>query len=70
VTSLPIRYLSIPLSVTKLPRSAWQLLIDSVADKLPTWKGKLLHKSGRTMLIKSTLAAVPVHTSIGLELPP
>jgi hypothetical protein len=70
VMSLPIRYLGIPLSVTKLPRSAWQPLIDSVADKLPTWKGKLLHKSGRTTLIKSTLAAVPVHTSIGLELPP
>jgi hypothetical protein len=70
VMSLPIRYLGIPLSVTKHPRSAWQPLIDSVADKLPTWKGKLLHKSGRTTLIKSTLAAVLVHTSIGLELPP
>jgi hypothetical protein len=70
VMSLPIRYLGIPLSVTKLPCSAWQSLIDSVADKLPTWKVKLLQKNGRTTLIRSTLAVVLLHTSIGLELPP
>jgi hypothetical protein len=48
---------------------AWQQLINAMADKLPAWKGHLMHKSGRLTLIKSTLAVVPVHTAIDLELP-
>jgi hypothetical protein len=44
---LTLRYLGIPLSVSKLPRSSWQQLIDRVADKLLVWKGALMHKSGR-----------------------
>jgi hypothetical protein len=34
------------------------------------WKGRLIHRSGRATLIKSTLAVVLVHTTIGIELPP
>jgi hypothetical protein len=59
----------IPLSVTKLPRASWQLLIDKVADNLQVWKRKLIYKSGRLTLIKTTLAAVPVHRTISTELP-
>jgi hypothetical protein len=69
VVEFPIRYLGIPLSVTKLPKTAWQYLIDSVADKLPSWKGGLMHRSGRLTLIKLTLSMVSVHTAISLELP-
>jgi hypothetical protein len=65
----PIRYLGIPLSITKLPKTAWQYLIDSVADKLSSWKGAMIYRSGRLTLIKTTLSAVPVHTAISLELP-
>jgi hypothetical protein len=69
VIEFPLRYLEIPLSVSSLPKTVWLRLIDSVADKLPPWKGKLMHESGRLTLIKSTLAAVPIHTAISLELP-
>jgi hypothetical protein len=69
VVEFPIRYLGIPLSITKLPKTAWQYLIDSVADKLSSWKGAMIHRSGRLTLIKTTLSAVPVHTAISLELP-
>jgi hypothetical protein len=69
VMGFPLCYLGIPLSVTSLPKNAWQCLIDSVADKLPPWKGTLMHKSGRLTLIKSTLTAIPIHTTISLELP-
>jgi hypothetical protein len=61
--------MGIPLSITTLPRVAWQCLIDDMADRLLTWKGSLLHKSRHLALIKFTLAVVPVHTAIGLELP-
>jgi hypothetical protein len=69
VVDFPLCYLGIPLSISSLPKVAWQRLIDSMADKLPAWKGRLMHKSGCLALIKSTLVVVPVHTAIGLELP-
>jgi hypothetical protein len=33
--AFPIRYLEIPLSISKLPKSALQPLIEKVADRLP-----------------------------------
>jgi hypothetical protein len=46
------------------------VLIHSVAHRLPVWKDNLLHRSSRLTLIKTTLAVVPAHTTISLELPP
>jgi hypothetical protein len=69
VVEFPIRYLGIPLSTTKLLKSSWHSLIDKVADKLPVWKGNLMHKSRRLTLIKTTLSAVPIHSAISLEFP-
>jgi hypothetical protein len=57
------------MSVSKLPKSAIQLLVDRVADKLSAWRGHLMHQSRRLTLIKTTLCAVPVYTSISLGLP-
>jgi hypothetical protein len=51
----PLKYLGIPLSVHKLSKTTLHPLADRVADKLPTWKGSLMHHSGRLKLIKSTL---------------
>jgi hypothetical protein len=65
----PIKYLRIPLSVTKLPRSALQSLLDKISDKLPTWRGKLMNKSGRLTLIKTTMTVMPIYIAISLELP-
>jgi hypothetical protein len=66
---LPIKYLGLPLSTSKLPKSALQPLADRVADKLPAWKGGLLHRSGRLTLIKMTLCTIPIYTSIRISLP-
>jgi hypothetical protein len=68
LVDFPIRYLGTPLSVGKLPRSAFQPLIDRMADKLPVWKGRLLHHSGQLILIKTTLTAVPIHSGFALHL--
>jgi hypothetical protein len=68
--SFPIKYLGIPLSVTKLPKSALQPSMDKAVDKLPTWRGRLMHRSGCLMLIKTTLSSIPVYTSISVALPP
>jgi hypothetical protein len=65
----PITYLGIPLSMGKLHRAVWQRLIDKVVDKLPVWKGALMHRAGRLTVIKSTLSVVPIYTSICICLP-
>jgi hypothetical protein len=41
-----IRYLGIPFSIAKLPRSVLHPLVEHVADRLPTWKGRLLYRAG------------------------
>jgi hypothetical protein len=63
-----IKYLGIPLLVTMLPRLALHPLLDRVADKLPVWKGRLMHRSGRLALIKSTLTTVLIYTLISMGL--
>jgi hypothetical protein len=65
----PLKYLGIPLSTGKLPRSVLQPLLDKAADKLPVWTGSMMHRAGRLVLIKTTLLAVPIYTSICMGLP-
>jgi hypothetical protein len=52
----------------KIPKSALQPMVDRVTDKLPAWKGQLMHHSDRLALIKSTLAAMPIYISISIGL--
>jgi hypothetical protein len=70
VQSFPCRYLGVPLSIYKLKRSKEQYLLDRIAARIPGWKGQLLNAAGRTALVKATLSAVPIHTSIALCLSP
>lgn len=69
ITEFPVKYLGIPLAVSALPKHALQPLVDRVADRLPTWKGQLMNRSGRLALIKSTLTAIPAHILICIKLP-
>jgi hypothetical protein len=70
VISFPVKYHGMPLSVTKLPKSTWQPLVDRMADRLLAWRGQRLHHSGQLTLIKMTLTTTPVYTMISIELPP
>jgi hypothetical protein len=70
LVDFPIKYLGIPLALRKLPKSALQPLVDKVADKLPMWKGNLMNRSGWLALIRSTMTAVAIFTSISVGLPP
>jgi hypothetical protein len=70
VVTFLVMYLGIPLSVSKLLWSALIPLLDRAANKLPTWKGRLMHQSGRLALIKSTLSAIPIYSSIAFGWPP
>jgi hypothetical protein len=68
VADFSLMYLGIPLSIKKLSKSALHPCLDKVADKLlPVWKGQLMNQSGRLTLIKTTLSAVPIYTSISIS---
>jgi hypothetical protein len=58
------------LALGKLPRMALQPLVDRAVDALPTWKGWLMHKSGRLVLVKTTMSAMPIYMAISISLPP
>jgi hypothetical protein len=67
--SFLIKYLVLPLSVSKLPKSALQPLIDKIVDRLPAWKGHLMHYNGHLTLINTTLASTSVYTTISFHFP-
>ena len=66
----PIRYLGIPLGLQKLSKNVLQPLVDKVASRLPSWKAGLLNHAGRTVLIRSTLSAIPIHTAMAVKISP
>jgi hypothetical protein len=63
-----LKYLGLPLSTSKLPKSALLPLADRIADKLPAWKGMMLQRSGHLTLIKTTPCVVPIYNSINISL--
>jgi len=67
---LPPKVSGAPLSVSRLPRDTEQALVDSVAARIPGWKGQLLTSVGRSVLAQTTLSAIPVHVSISCTLSP
>jgi hypothetical protein len=60
-------YLGVPLSTHKLKKEDLQPLVDDVADRLPSWKFKLMSQVGQTMLTKVTLSTMPAHISIAVK---
>ena len=68
--SFPITYLGIPLAISRLKKTDLQPLVDRVANCLPAWKAQLISKAGRTVLIKSKLSVIPIHTALAIEISP
>jgi hypothetical protein len=50
VVHSPCKYLGVPLSVHQLRKEDLQPLADSVTDRLPSWKARLILRAGRTTL--------------------
>jgi hypothetical protein len=65
-----IKYLGIPLSTGKLPKAAFQLLIDKMVDNLSAWRGRMMHRSSHLTLIKTTLSSIPIYSAISHAFPP
>lgn len=67
VACFPQTYLGLPLTVTKLKQSELQSIIRAVEGYIPTWCGKALTPSWRTVLVNSVLSARVVYPNM---LPP
>jgi hypothetical protein len=70
IAEFSIRYLGLPLSTSKIPKSDIRKTIDAVARQLPACHGPLMARSGRLIWIKSVLSAVPIYCMIADGLQP
>ena len=61
IAQFPITYLGLPLSLRKLPSSAFDSLIVRLQKKLPTWRAALLSRGERLALARHVLTAMPTH---------
>jgi hypothetical protein len=70
VASFPFKLLGLPLGLRKVMAAQLQPLVDGAASRLPSWCAKLLTRGGRTILVQTTLSAIPVHAMMSLGIPP
>jgi hypothetical protein len=63
-----VKYLGIPLSVSKLSKSVLHPLPDQVANRLLVWKGNLMNRSGHLAIIKSGHSSSHCHCPEGTAL--
>lgn len=68
VTHFPMKYLGLPLALSKLKKVHVQPLLDKCRKKMAPWQGKLLNTAGRTALTKSVLTAQPIYHMTALKL--
>jgi hypothetical protein len=61
IKDFPCQYLGLPLHTRALRRVDIQPLIDKVAARLAAWRGKLLNKAGRLILVNTVLTAIPTY---------
>jgi hypothetical protein len=68
-TTFPMKYLGLPLSVSRLKRIHFQPLEDKVAGKLVPWIGKHVIMAGRSSIIKSVLTSIAIYYITILNVP-
>lgn len=61
IQNFPCKYLGLPLHTRRLRRVDIQPLIDKVANRIPTWKGRFLNKAGRLKILNTALSSIPTY---------
>jgi hypothetical protein len=60
ISSLPLRYLGLPLGAPFKSKAIWDGVIEKMEKMLASWKKIYLSEGGRLTLIKSTLSSFPL----------
>ena len=63
------KYLGLPSLVGRTKKSTFNSVKDKLRKKLAGWKGKLLSKTGKEVLIKVVAQAIPTYTMSVFKLP-
>jgi hypothetical protein len=58
---IPIKYLGVPVSPSRLHVKDWSPVIEKNEKKLVVWKGGTLSIAGRTILINASLTSVVIY---------
>lgn len=61
IKEFPCHYLGLPLHYRALHRVEIQPLVDKMATKLATWKGKFLNKARRLKMLNTVLSSLPTY---------
>ena len=61
IGTLPIWYLGLPLIERRLRTLDWQPILEKVEARLGGWQARLLSRSGRLVLLKAFLSAIPIY---------
>ncbi|KAM0857846.1 hypothetical protein ACQ4PT_048211 [Festuca glaucescens] len=68
VAVLPCKYLGLPLSLSKLRKQEVQPILDRLANKLSSWKAKLLSKDGRVVFVQVIMTSSLIYPLLALDL--
>ncbi|KAG9444848.1 hypothetical protein H6P81_016188 [Aristolochia fimbriata] len=70
VGTLPSEYLGLPLFHSRVSKSLWCSVVEKIQKCLSIWKGKMLSKVGRLILIRACLSGIPMHYLSFMHCPP
>jgi hypothetical protein len=70
ISSFLCKYLSLPLSLSKLSRNQTQSIIDKIADQLPGWKADLMTRAGRKVQVQFVMTGMVIYLAMAMNLPP
>ncbi|XP_073355143.1 uncharacterized protein [Aegilops tauschii subsp. strangulata] len=63
----PCKYLGLQLAIRQLTHAEWQPMLDHAKYFVPAWQHGLIQRPGRLILVKSMIAAKPVHHFMVIE---
>jgi hypothetical protein len=68
-SSLPSKYLGIPLINKSLQNNSWEGLLSSMGKRLSSWTFRMLNLPSRLILLKSVLQTLPIYSFSALAAP-